>query len=279
MTRRLKFFLLIVLLIFPAFRVAYAQTSTYTPGQFQSANPHYPMPNPFFFEGKIDWAKLNISTPSNAWEFAQRGIHFQDDLGDTASAIRDYQTSLSTNSLQNATCQIVTKATLVNGALPSPLSPMPCMFTVRLRLGVLLQNTNPVQAIALFKEVTQIDPLKLDVNAMIGETYVIMAGQTTDPVAQNAAYQNAVQAFQAELALSPVTPQFTAMTADTANNAHVHWSLAEVYDKLGAIASEISELQLYLQATQWHSDVYPWRIPLAQKRIQTLQKAPALASK
>jgi hypothetical protein len=29
-------------------------------------------------------------------------------------------------------------------------------------------------------------------------------------------------------------------------------------------------LQSYLQATQWHSDVYPWRIALANSQIQAL---------
>jgi tetratricopeptide (TPR) repeat protein len=237
---------------------------------FQTTNPFYPVPNPFYFEGKVTWEYLGITTPSNFWEYLQRGIHKQDDLDDPAGALADYQTALSGNSLQNGTCQLVTSATFVAGKLPSTLTPPPCMFTIRLRLGYLLRESNPDQAIALFQEVLQIDPLRMDVNALIGETYKMKAEQTTDLTAQQTAYQNAIQAFQAELALSPVTPTTIAQTGDQANNAHVHWALAEIYEKLGMGPNQKSELQAYLMATQWHSDTYPWRAALAQAKIKTL---------
>lgn len=243
----------------------------YTLGEIQTTNPNYPLPNPFYFEGKVDWEKLNITQPANTWEYLQRGLHKQDDLGDIAGAIQDYQTSLSMNSLANGTCQIVTAATLVNGALPSRLSPAPCMFTVRMRLAYLLQGSQPDVAIGLYQEVLSIDPLRLDVNALIGEVYVSEAAAATTDADRMAAYQNAIQAFQAELALSPVTPQTTALTGDEANNAHVHWELAEIYEHLGQSANELTELQNYLKATQWHSDVYPWRITVANKKIAELQ--------
>jgi tetratricopeptide (TPR) repeat protein len=148
------------------------------------------------------------------------------------------------------------------------------MFTLRLRLAFLLRQSSPDQAIALYQEVLQIDPLRLGVNELIGQTYEIKATQTSDSAMQQADHQSALQAFQAELALSPVTPTSIAQTGDVANNAHVHWELAEVYGELGLTSNEINELNAYLQATQWHSDVYPWRISLAQKRIQTLIKNP-----
>ena len=248
----------------------FAQNGSYTPGEFQSSNPNYPKPNPFYFEGKIDWNLLNITQPANAWEYLQRGMHYQDDMDDIPDATTDYQTSLSMNSLQNQTCQIVTAATLVNGTVPTSLTPAPCMFTVRLRLGYLQRGTNPSSAIELFQEVLQIDPQRLGVNTLIGETYVIEAQQAADPTTQQQAYANAVTAYQAELALSPVTPQSTALTADLANNSKVHWELAQVYEATGQNALAASELQAYVQATQWHSDVYPWRIALAQNQIQTL---------
>ena len=252
---------------------AAAQTPGYTPGEFQSSNPHYPHPNPFFFEGKIDWDKLAITSPNNSWEYMQRGIHKQDDLGDIPGAIQDYQTSLTMNSLTTtpATCQIVTKAAFVNGALPGTLTPAPCMFTVRLRLAHLLQPTDPDTAISLLKEVLKIDPLRLDVNELIGENYIQKAQADTDPTAQQNDYAQAIAYLQAEIALSPVTSVVTAQTGDTANNAHAHWALAEVYGTLGMTTQEKQELNLYLAATQWHSDTYPWRITLAQKRLQTLK--------
>jgi hypothetical protein len=293
--------------------VVLAQTGGYTPGEFQKTNPNYPQPNPFYFEGKIDWNLLGITQPSNTWEYMERGIHKQDDLGDITGAIQDYQTSLSMNS----PCQVVTAAVitanLVNGKLPPrlTLTPPPCMFTVRLRLGHLLSGldsrvpqaeTDPAQAISLFQEVVGtnipnngflnkvdgtcppevafnpappnvlgIDPLRLGVNALIGETYKNEAEQTTDSAKQQADYQNAIVAFCGELALSPVTSQTTALTSDQANNAHVHWELADIYEKLGQNRNEVSELQQYVLATQYHSDVYPWRISLAQKKMQELQ--------
>ena len=259
-------------LVLLATGVVWAQTTTtYTPGEFQSSNPFYPKPNPFYFEGKIDWNLLGITNPANTWDYLQRGIHKQDDLGDTAGAIQDYQTSYSMNNLSNNTCQIVTSASFVNGALPSVLTPPPCMFTVRLRLAHLLQPTNPDQAISLLKEVTQIDPLRLDVNALIGEVYIQKAKADTDPTQQQSDYTQAISFLQAELALSPVTSVVVAQTGDTANNAHVHWDLAEIYEALGNAALEKQELNSYLAATQWHSDTYPWRIALAQERLQTLK--------
>jgi Tfp pilus assembly protein PilF len=262
--------ILIMLALASILVAVFAQNGGYTPGEFQSSNPNYPMPNPFYFEGKIDWNLLGITQPQNTWEYLQRGMHYQDDMEDLPDAITDYQTSWSMNSLQSNTCQIVTAATLVNGAVPGQLTPAPCMFTVRLRLGYLLRETDAKTAIQLFQEVLQIDPQRLGVNTLIAETYVIEAQQASDPTTRQQAYTNAAAAYQAELALSPVTPQSTALTGDTANNSKVHWELAQVYIALGQNSLAKSELQAYLQATQWHGDVYPWRIGLAQKQILAL---------
>ena len=233
-------------------------------------NPNYPIPNPFYFEGKIDYELLGIDTPQNTWEFMQRGIHEQDDLEDFTSAIADYRTSLSTNSLQNGTCQIVTTQ-----PVPSTLNPAPCMFTVRSRLGyLLLQQGNADEAISLFNEVLQIDPRRLEINALIGEAYMQKADNAPDATTKSQNLSNAIAAFKAELALSPVTQQSMQLTGDQANNSDVHWNLAAIYQELQDTTDAISELNLYLKATQWHSDTYPWRIPLAQKQIAALGGTP-----
>lgn len=248
---------------------SFGQGSTsppYVPGvTYQTTNPNYPLPNPFYFEGRIDWNLLNISNPSNAWEFLQRGIHEQDDLADPADAIQDYRQSISLNSVDNGTCQIVTTA-----PASGTLSPLPCMFTVRLRLAGLLQQSSPQQAIALYQEVTMIDPLRLGVHAAMAETFAGMAATATDATTATVDYNQAISEYQAELALSPVTAFTTSLTGDTANNAHVHWGLAEIYRTLGDSVQEASELGLYLQATLWHSDTYPWRITLAQARLTAM---------
>jgi tetratricopeptide (TPR) repeat protein len=247
-----------LVVLFAAGLAALAQNATYKPGvTYQTANPNYPARNPFYFEGRVDWDLLRIGQPSNAWEFAQRGIHKQDDLEDMQGAIEDYRQSIALNNLDKGTCQIVTSASPGFG---QNTDPPPCMFTVRLRLANLLKTTSPDEAIGLFQEVLKIDPLRLGVNALMGETYALMG----DP-------ESAVAAYQAELALSPVTELSKKLTGDEANNAHVHWALAALYEKLGDSASAAGELDLYLKATKWHSDTYPWRIDLARKRIEKLQ--------
>jgi tetratricopeptide (TPR) repeat protein len=236
-------------------------------GVFQSSNAHYPNRNPFYFEGKIDYEKLAIVSPANAWEYMQRGIHRQDDLEDVAGAMADYRESLARNSLSEGSCQIVT-------AVPAQdfgkLDPPPCMFTVRLRLGYLLLRDAPDTAVSLFREVLQIDPQRLEVNALIGEAYSLSAERASGDERPNL-YGQAIGAYRAELALSPVTEQTIALTGDEANNAHTHWALAGIYEKLEDAADAIAEYELYLKATKWHSDVYPWRIPLAQKKIDKLR--------
>jgi tetratricopeptide (TPR) repeat protein len=222
--------------------------------------------NPFYFEGRVDWNLLKITTPANAWEFVQRGIHYQDDLQDMTDAIADFQTAYNQNNLGNGTCQIL-KVAVPN----SPnLNPPPCMFTPRLRLAHLIKGTQPTVAIGLFQEVLQIDPLRLGINQYIGDVYVTMAQNASDAASQTTFYNQAIAAYKAELLLSPVTAQFTALTGDTANNEHVHWSLEEIYAATGDTKDQIGELQLYLAASQWHSDIYPWRITLARARLAKL---------
>lgn len=233
---------------------------------YQAANPNYMTRNPFYFEGRVDWNLLNIKTPADAWEFTQRGIHYQDDMEDSASAIADFRTAVSMNSVSNGTCQILTTA--VTSA--SVINPPPCMFTPRLRLAHLIKSTQPTAAIDLFNQVLQIDPLRLGIYQYIGEVYISMASNAADQTSKTAFYNQAISAFRSELALSPVTPTTIAVTGDKANNEHTHWSLAEVYEALGDEENQAVELQAYLDASQWHSDVYPWRIPLARARLTRL---------
>jgi tetratricopeptide (TPR) repeat protein len=231
----------------------------------QANNPNYPQRNPFYFEGKVTWELLGISTPGNEWEYVQRGIHYQDDLEDIPNAIADYQKALTNNSLSNNTCQIVTVA-----VPPGNLTPPPCMFTVRLRLGVLLMHSDPTQALSLFQDVLKIDPLRPHVNFLIGQTCALQGDAATVPAQQTAFYEQAIVAYHAELALNPVTVLYTQLTGDQANNAHVHWELAEIYAKLQNTVAQSVELQNYLKATMWHSDTYPWRIQLAQGRLKRM---------
>lgn len=242
----------------------------YVPGvTYQADNPNYLNRAPFYFEGRVDWNLLKITTPSTPWEYTQRGIHYQDDLQDTTDAIADYQTAISMNSLTNNTCQLITTAAQV--ALNPNLNPPPCMFTPRLRLAYLMLDTSPDTAIGLYQQVLQIDALRLGVNEFIGEAYENKAAAAADQTSKNSFLQSAIAAYNAELALSPVTPTYTSLTGDTANNAHVHWSLEEIYLELGDTANQLLQLQAYLAATQWHSDTFPWRIQLAKARMAKLQ--------
>jgi tetratricopeptide (TPR) repeat protein len=230
-------------------------------------NPDYPQRNPFYFEGKIDYELLGIDEPRNAWEFAQRGMHKQDDLEDFHGAEDDYRRAIEMNNLENGTCQNIT---VVPASGFGNLTPPPCMFTVRSRLGYLLLHDHPEEAIKLFQEVLEIDPMRLEIHALIGEAYVIEAEEAHSEEEAHEAYLKAIEEFKKELELSPVTPQFTALTGDEANNAHVHFEMGEVYEHLGEHEEALHSFENYLKATKWHSDVYPWRIPLVQKKIEAL---------
>ena len=241
----------------------------YVPGiTYQADNPNYLTRNPFYFEGRVDWNLLKITTPNTTWEFVQRGIHNQDDLEDSAAAIADYQKALTGNSLSNGTCQIFRT---VPATSPN-VNPAPCMFTPRLRLAHLLIEDQPDVALSLYAEVLQIDALRLGVHAFMAEAYEIKAAKASDEKSKEAFLEKAIEEFDAELELSPVTAAYTALTADKANNAHVHWSLAEIYTELGNKTKEAEEYQAYLDATQWHSDTYAWRIPLAKARLAKLSR-------
>lgn len=233
-----------------------------------AGNPNYPARNPFYFEGKIDYELLGIDEPSDAWEYMQRGIHRQDDLEDDQGAVADYRRSVELNDPGNGTCQIVESV----GEGFATLDPPPCMFTVRLRLGYLLLHDDPEESIRLFEEVLEIDPLRLEVSLLIAEAYVVEAEEATDDISKKAAYQNALGALDDELALTPTVDDEN-LSPDRANNSHVHWLRAEIYEKSEMYPQAIEALQSYLAASRWHSDVLPWRIPLAEKKIAKLQQA------
>ncbi|MYD94203.1 MAG: hypothetical protein F4Y02_11040 [Chloroflexi bacterium] len=227
-------------------------------------NPNYPVRNPFYFEGKIDYELLGIDEPENAWEYLQRGIWHQDDREDLAAAKADYRHSIALNDPSTGTCRIIRSRADLEIS-----DPPPCMFTPRLRLAYLLLHEDPDESIRLFREVLEIDPLFLEVNLLIGKAYHDIAKTTADPEGKLQAYEAAIRAFRAELELAPVASPD--ITPDRVNNSTVHWHLAEVYEESGQLEDAIMEFDLYLEATRWHSDVYPWRIPLAAKKIEILR--------
>ena len=242
-------------------------------------NPNYPARNPFYFEGKIDYELLGIGEPSNAWEYMQRGIHLQDDPEDYKGAIQDYRRALELNNKENGTCQIVTSQIVT--AVPenfNTLDPPPCIFTLRLRLGYLLIHDEPEESVRLFREVLEIDPLRLDVRFLIAEAYEFLAEETADKQEQTELYLKAIEELRGELALTPPVND-PKLSPDEANNAHTHWLLAEIYEKLEKYDEATEAFENYLKATRWHSDVLPWRLQLAEKKIEELRgKAGAQAA-
>ena len=224
---------LLLCAVFVALALAAGATLTLSQGPVPSDNPNYLPPNPMYFEGKITWDLLRIDQPKNPWEFMQRGLHRQDDLDDIKGAIEDYKEAIKE----------------------------PSLIIARTRLGVLLRHENPQEATRLFREVLEIDPERLEINFLIGETFAEM-GQ----------YEEALKAFRAELELSPVTELSRRLTGDEANNAHTHFEMGEIYEKLKMYKEAIQSFENYLKATRWHSDIYPWRIPLVKKRIEELQR-------
>ena len=66
-----------------------------------------------------------------------------------------------------------------------------------------------------------------------------------------------------------MTPTFDdpALSPDQANNAHTHWLLAEIFENPFEFNEAIEDVENYLRGTRWHSDVLPWRIQPAQKKM------------
>ena len=250
----------------------FSQSGTQPPAVTREGNPNYLPRNPFYFEGKVDYELLGIDQPADAWEFMQRGIHKQDDLEDYEGAKQDYRAALELNSLQNGTCQIVDSAENL-----ADLDPAPCIFTLRLRLGYLVIHDDPHESVRLFKEVLEIDPMRLEVNFLIAEAYEIAAEEAETEAEKEELYDKAIEAAHAELALTPPVND-PSLSPDEANNAHAHWLLAELYEKQESYDEAIAAFQSYLKATRWHSDVLPWRIPLAEKKIEELAEAKAAQS-
>ena len=260
-------FLIAALSLWIGYGEAWSQNDQ--PGS-RKRNPNYLVRNPFYFEGRVDYELLGIDHPVDAWEFMQRGLHRQDVLEDREGAMQDYRSAIERSNPENGTCQIV--KTLPSTTLEfQQLTPPPCLFTPRLRLGYLLIHEDPMQAIDLFRQVTDIDPQRLEVNALIGEAYELLGDEASHPEEKEAFYLEAVRALNAELALSPVTELTRRLTGDEANNAHAHWMLARIQEKLNHHREALFALDQYLKATRWHSDVYPWRIPLAERRMEQLK--------
>lgn len=233
-------------------------------------NDNYLTRNPFYFEGRVDYDLLGIDEPTDAWEFMQRGIHKQDEE-DYEGAVKDYRRGLELNSLQNGTCQLVTEDTLVNGALPQDLTPAPCIFTLRLRLAYLIHKDEPEEAIRLFEEVLDIDPLRPDVNLLIAETWEVIAKKAEgDEAKVEQAYRKAIDHLRREVALFP--PPDPSIAPDRASHPLAHWLLAHLHEVLEEHSQAIEEYELYLEATKWRSDTLPWRIPLARKKVEELRR-------
>jgi tetratricopeptide (TPR) repeat protein len=136
----------------------------------------------------------------------------------------------------------------------------------------LLLHDDPEESIRLFKQVLDIDPMRLEVNLLIAEAYVVEAEEAADEAAKKTAYQEAIEALDAELAMTPKVAD-AGLSPDEANNSHVHWLRAEIYEALEMYPEAIEALRSYLAASRWHSDVLPWRIPLAEKKIVKLEQA------
>ncbi len=235
------------------------------------ANDNYLTRNPFYFEGRVDWDLLNVQgEPADPFEYMQRGINHQDHER-YEEAKKDYRAALSLNSLQNGSCQIITADDLINGALPRDLLPAPCIFSLRMRLAYLIIHDDPEESIRLFNEVLDIDPMRLDVNLLIGEAWEVIGERDHyDPVLREQAYRNAIAAFNAELALTPIPDP--SISPDEATDSLVHWLLAHLYEELEEYPEALENFESYLKATKWHSDVLPWRIPLAEKKVEELKQ-------
>ena len=195
-------------------------------------------------------------------------MHYQDDLDDIPDAISDYQTSLAMNSLQSADLPAGTRQHFgERRRCPSQLTALlPACSRCGCDLAICCEKAIPATAIELYQEVLQIDPQRLGVNTLIAETYVIEAQQSdrsADTAAGVCQRRDCVPGGTGAFTGDAAKHRAHGRTRRTIRRCIGSW--LRFTKRLGQNSLAVSELQSYLLATQWHSDVYPWRIALARQ--------------
>jgi len=190
-------------------------------------------PNPAnFFESRVDWPLLHIAQPRTAWEYTQRGIYSQDDVGDTAAALADY--------LRAATLERERSC----GPGLTPVSGQTCLLIVHARLGNLYSDRGEYdKAIEELDFILTNNPLELGVHFELAEVYLAKGN-----------VGKAIDEFSLELTNQPC-------------HQATHFALGEVLLQEGREIEGRQHLTEYLQQTLMHCDPFPYKILKARKLL------------
>lgn len=189
-------------------------------------------PNPtHFFEERVDWPLLNIAEPRTAWEYTQRGIHFQDDVGDMDAAMADY---MSADALE--------RERSCGPGLPVPEHA--CLQILRARLAnIYLERGEYSRAIAELEFILEENPFAPGLHFEIAEAHLGLGEE-----------EEAISEFEHELEIQPC-------------HQATHFELGELLLERGDEIGGRQHLTEYLQQALLHCDSFPHRILKARKLL------------
>ncbi len=190
-------------------------------------------PNPrHFFEGRVDWPLLNIAEPRTAWEYTQRGIHFQDDVGNLEAAMADY---MRADALERGrSC----------GPGVPPVPGRTCLQILHARLAnISLERGDHDRAIAELEFLLEENPLAPGLHFDLAEAHL-----------GKGELDAAIEAFNAELDIQPC-------------HQATHFELGELLLQRGDEMGGRELLTEYLQQALLHCDSFPFKILKARKLL------------
>jgi tetratricopeptide (TPR) repeat protein len=190
-------------------------------------------PNPrHFFEFRVDWPLLNISEPRTAWEYTQRGIYFQDEVGDMEAAMADYMRADELE--RERSCGPGLE--LVPGRA--------CLQILRARLAnIYLQRGEYDKAIEEIDFILEENPLAPGLHFELAEAYLGKGN-----------IEKAIEEFEKELQNQPC-------------HQATHFELGELLLEEGRINEGRAHLTEYLRQTLLHCDPFPYQILKARKLL------------
>jgi hypothetical protein len=192
----------------------------------QDQNPRH------FFEERVDWPLLNIAEPRTAWEYTQRGIHFQDDVGDVEAAMADY---MRADALERGrSC----------GPGIAPVPGRACLQILRARLAnIYLERGEYARAIDELDFILEENPLAPGLHFELAEAYLGLGNQ-----------DKAIEEFEHELETQPC-------------HQATHFELGELLLERGNEIEGRQHLTEYLQQALLHCDSFPYKILKARKLL------------
>lgn len=190
-------------------------------------------PNPqHFFEFRVDWPLLNISEPRTAWEYTQRGIYFQDDVGDLNAAMANY---MRADELERA-------RSCAPGIPPVP--GRACLQILHGRLAnIYLESGQFQRAIDELDFILEENPFAPGLHFELAEAYVGLGNRA-----------KAIEEFGRELEIQPC-------------HQATHFELGELLLEEGDEIGGRQHLTEYLQQALLHCDSFPHKILKARRLL------------